>query len=643
MMQQLATQRSNIAVLPVETDEKAKAPDTQGDSGFASTFDSVTEAHERERQQSLQQKNAEIQTTKRHATEDLHQGANDDQEANGQLESRSTIEGDDLNHLDDNVVIEKAEEHTASDEGVLEQQNDVALSPDNPLVTEGQAQRRETQEENTDYLTFVDAIRQLHGGEQYASEGDVTADLSDDSHVFVDGDIPTIDENGNVIQEGYHEDFAALIDVLKTVGESTDAQSASTDGELPGDLTALAESLNDAIAQWLDNEQADGENLDAKVENEQDIQVLAAALMAALHKASNEDKRKVEEKDGQGDDALLALNDDGGLLVELLKAELGGDSAHQGKGDEQQSASQQAPESSPDAVPGESGAIMQLFGQAETTTRDTLTDALSENIIGALPAGLSEKQSTAFKQNVADIVADYQKQLAAGDIPAQTLEAQITDALGQIAADENNDISALVANEVRQLNLVASAALQTIQSSSSGAAFVHAATSHDTATVDLQQVKAERVQHQDTGANDKGVNIQQPEGQQQLAEKVRWMVNARNSMAEIRLDPPELGSMQVRVNVSGDSAAVSFIVQSSQAKDVLMNAEPRLRDMLAEQGIALGESSVSQQQDQGNFSEGDDSEGGSGSSHLAGEGTENSTVIEQPLTRQAQGGIDDYA
>ena len=70
-------------------------------------------------------------------------------------------------------------------------------------------------------------------------------------------------------------------------------------------------------------------------------------------------------------------------------------------------------------------------------------------------------------------------------------------------------------------------------------------------------------------AADKAVNIIKSEGQQQLTEKVRWMVNARNPSAEIRLDPPDLGSMQIKVNMNGDNAQVSFTVQSATAKEAL--------------------------------------------------------------------------
>ena len=103
--------------------------------------------------------------------------------------------------------------------------------------------------------------------------------------------------------------------------------------------------------------------------------------------------------------------------------------------------------------------------------------------------------------------------------------------------------------------------------------------------------------------------------------------------------------MQVRVNVSGDAASVSFIVQSQHAKDALADAMPRLKDMLAEQGINLGESEVRKD----NSSQNGDGSGqqlaGNGvpSQDIDGEFDEGSTVIEQSVTREAKGGIDYYA
>jgi flagellar hook-length control protein FliK len=141
---------------------------------------------------------------------------------------------------------------------------------------------------------------------------------------------------------------------------------------------------------------------------------------------------------------------------------------------------------------------------------------------------------------------------------------------------------------------------------------------------------------------EKAINIAKPEGHQQLAEKVRWMVNTKNLVAEIRLDPAELGSVHIKVAVSGESASVNFVVQSQQARDAVDTATPRLREMLAEKGIELGQSSVRQESDgqQGQGNGESAKQGGSGNGD-----TDNVDVSEQVLAQQnivngALGGID---
>ena len=113
-------------------------------------------------------------------------------------------------------------------------------------------------------------------------------------------------------------------------------------------------------------------------------------------------------------------------------------------------------------------------------------------------------------------------------------------------------------------------------------------------------------------------------------------------MAEIRLDPPEMGSMQVRVNVSGEAASVNFVVQSAAARDAIADAMPKLRDMLSEQGIELGEAFVQQQDRQAHDGQ-DENQGFAGTGNEAFDYEEEDVnVIEQPVTRQLQGGVDAY-
>ncbi|CAM2968301.1 flagellar hook-length control protein FliK [Shewanella amazonensis] len=71
------------------------------------------------------------------------------------------------------------------------------------------------------------------------------------------------------------------------------------------------------------------------------------------------------------------------------------------------------------------------------------------------------------------------------------------------------------------------------------------------------------------------------------------MVRDGIQQAEIRLDPPELGSMMVRIQVQGNETQVQFHVNAQQTKDVVEQAMPRLRELLAQQGMELTDGQVS--------------------------------------------------
>ncbi|WP_221067929.1 flagellar hook-length control protein FliK [Vibrio alfacsensis] len=81
----------------------------------------------------------------------------------------------------------------------------------------------------------------------------------------------------------------------------------------------------------------------------------------------------------------------------------------------------------------------------------------------------------------------------------------------------------------------------------------------------------------------------------QVAEKVQMMMSKNLKNLDIRLDPPELGRMQIRMTMNNDIANVHFTVANSQARDLIEQTLPRLREMLAQQGMQLADSSVQQQ------------------------------------------------
>ena len=100
-----------------------------------------------------------------------------------------------------------------------------------------------------------------------------------------------------------------------------------------------------------------------------------------------------------------------------------------------------------------------------------------------------------------------------------------------------------------------------------------------------------------------------------IKDKIVILINQKLNKVEITLDPPEFGNMQVRVNLQGDQASVNFIVQNAQAKESLEHNMQKLKEMLSEQGVDVGKTTIEQHsqggrnsQEQSLFSQGSISE-----------------------------------
>lgn len=88
-------------------------------------------------------------------------------------------------------------------------------------------------------------------------------------------------------------------------------------------------------------------------------------------------------------------------------------------------------------------------------------------------------------------------------------------------------------------------------------------------------------------------------GAQQLAERVSLMIGQKWHEAELELEPLGLGKMQIQLSVGQDQqASVQFVVQQQHSREAVEQTLPRLKEMLAQQGIQLTQSSVQQQSSQ---------------------------------------------
>ncbi len=78
-----------------------------------------------------------------------------------------------------------------------------------------------------------------------------------------------------------------------------------------------------------------------------------------------------------------------------------------------------------------------------------------------------------------------------------------------------------------------------------------------------------------------------------LGSRILMMVADGVHKARIQLDPPELGSLEIKLHVQQDQASVQVHAATPQVRDALEASAARLRDALASQGVELQHFSVS--------------------------------------------------
>lgn len=73
----------------------------------------------------------------------------------------------------------------------------------------------------------------------------------------------------------------------------------------------------------------------------------------------------------------------------------------------------------------------------------------------------------------------------------------------------------------------------------------------------------------------------------QLGSRIISMVSGEIQQAKIHLDPPELGSLEIKLQVTQDQVTAQVQAQSPQVRDVLEASAHRLRETLQSQGLEL--------------------------------------------------------
>jgi flagellar hook-length control protein FliK len=114
--------------------------------------------------------------------------------------------------------------------------------------------------------------------------------------------------------------------------------------------------------------------------------------------------------------------------------------------------------------------------------------------------------------------------------------------------------------------------------------------------------------------------------------------------AEVRITPPQLGPIDIRISIQNDQANVTFAAQHGVVREALEASIPRLREMMSENNLQLVNVDVNQR----NSSEQRASHflNQSSSGEQDGEGyefEEDEEAGNSVLTLQSDGLVDDFA
>jgi len=77
-----------------------------------------------------------------------------------------------------------------------------------------------------------------------------------------------------------------------------------------------------------------------------------------------------------------------------------------------------------------------------------------------------------------------------------------------------------------------------------------------------------------------------------LGDRVLWMASNNRQVAELRVDPPQLGPVEVRLSINGEQASLSLVSANAGVREALQASIPRLQDMIQSIGLELGSVSV---------------------------------------------------
>lgn len=140
--------------------------------------------------------------------------------------------------------------------------------------------------------------------------------------------------------------------------------------------------------------------------------------------------------------------------------------------------------------------------------------------------------------------------------------------------------------------------------------------------------------------------LREPAWPTEFAQKIVWMATQDKQNAQITLNPPQIGPIEISLSVKNEQATALFVSGNPEVREAIESALPRLREMLAGVGVELGQTNVSaesfrQAQDNRNDGRGNSSHGQAQDDQATG--TAPRAVAGGGMLRQGNGLVDTFA
>ncbi|MFZ2973798.1 MAG: flagellar hook-length control protein FliK [Ferribacterium limneticum] len=89
--------------------------------------------------------------------------------------------------------------------------------------------------------------------------------------------------------------------------------------------------------------------------------------------------------------------------------------------------------------------------------------------------------------------------------------------------------------------------------------------------------------------------INSPNWTQDFGSRVVWLAKNDQQVAQININPPQLGPIQITISINGDQTTAAFASSHPEVRQAIQDSLPQLREMFANAGISLGQANVGSQ------------------------------------------------